>query len=92
MATLHPFWSAPWEKRSCSMTLVVSRSSTDTQGWGEWVELGGTDEQKPAKEGTVEAWGRASSNPVGGWYGLKKDLLGRFGVLCAAAHGGAQLV
>ena len=47
---------------------------------GEWVELGGTDEQKPAKEGTVEAWGRASSNPVRGWYGLKKGLRGRFGV------------
>ena len=47
---------------------------------GEWVELGGTDEQKPAKEGTVEAWGRASSNPVGGWYGLKKGLRGRFGI------------
>ena len=47
---------------------------------GDWVELGGTDEQKPAKEGTVEAWGRSSTNPVGGWYGLKKGLRGRFGV------------
>ena|ERR1700733_4864574 len=47
---------------------------------GDWVDLGGADEQKPAKEGTVEAWGRASSNPVGGWYGLKKGLRGRFGV------------
>lgn len=46
----------------------------------DWVDLGGTDEQKPAKEGTVEAWGRAESNPVGGWYGLKKGLRGRFGV------------
>ena len=45
-----------------------------------WVELGGADEQKPAKEGTVEAWGRSTSNPVGGWYGLKKGLRGRFGV------------
>ena len=44
------------------------------------VELGGTDEQKPAKEGTVEAWGRSSANPIGGWYGLKKGLRGRFGV------------
>src|SRR5260221_13310000 len=24
----------------------------------DWVELGGADEQKPAKDGTVEAWGR----------------------------------
>ena len=46
---------------------------------GDWVELGGADEQKPAKDGTVEAWGRAASNPVGGWYGLKKGLRGRFG-------------
>ena len=47
---------------------------------GGWVELGGADEQKPAKEGTVEAWGRSESNPLGGWYGLKKGLRGRFGV------------
>ncbi len=47
---------------------------------GDWVELGGADEQKPAKDGTVEAWGRSAANPVGGWYGLKKGLRGRFGV------------
>jgi len=47
---------------------------------GDWVELGGADEQKPAKEGTVEAWGRSPKNPIGGWYGLKKGLRGRFGV------------
>ncbi|MDO8736158.1 MAG: hypothetical protein Q7K29_03645 [Thermoleophilia bacterium] len=47
---------------------------------GDWVDLGGTDEQKPAKEGTVEAWGRSPGNPIGGWYGLKKGLRGRFGV------------
>lgn len=47
---------------------------------GDWMPLGGTDEQKPAPEGTVEAWGRSESNPVGGWYGLKKGLRGRFGV------------
>ena len=47
---------------------------------GDWVELGGADEQKPAKDGTVEAWGRSSANPVKGWYGLKKGLRGRFGV------------
>jgi hypothetical protein len=47
---------------------------------GDWVPLGGTDEQKPAPEGSVEAWGRAEDNPVGGWYGLKKGLRGRFGV------------
>jgi hypothetical protein len=47
---------------------------------GDWVELGAADEQKPAKEGTVEAWGRSTSNPIGGWYGLKKGLRGRFAV------------
>ncbi len=47
---------------------------------GDWMDLGGADEQKPAKEGTVEAWGRSPKNPVGGWYGLKKGLRGRFGV------------
>lgn len=47
---------------------------------GDWVELGGADEQKPAKDGTVEAWGRSPDNPMGGWYGLKKGLRGRFAV------------
>ena len=47
---------------------------------GDWMELGAADEQKPAKEGTVEAWGRSETNPVGGWYGLKKGLRGRFGM------------
>jgi hypothetical protein len=47
---------------------------------GDWMELGSADEQKPAKEGTVEAWGRAADNPVGGWYGLKKGFRGRFGM------------
>ncbi|MFM2070466.1 MAG: hypothetical protein RLZZ623_729 [Actinomycetota bacterium] len=47
---------------------------------GDWIDLGSTDEQKPAKDGTVEAWARSSSNPVGGWYGLKKGLRGRFGM------------
>jgi len=47
---------------------------------GDWMELGSADEQKPAKEGTVEAWGRSASNPIGGWYGLKKGLRGRFGM------------
>ena len=45
---------------------------------GDWIELGSADEQKPVKEGTVEAWGRSPRNPVGGWYGLKKGLRGRF--------------
>ncbi|MGA2756708.1 MAG: DUF6855 family protein [Solirubrobacteraceae bacterium] len=47
---------------------------------GDWVALGSADEQKPAAAGTVEAWGRSESNPVGGFYGLKKGLRGRFGM------------
>jgi hypothetical protein len=46
---------------------------------GGWMALGGTDEQKPAPEGSVEAWARSAENPVDGWYGLKKGLRGRFG-------------
>jgi hypothetical protein len=56
----------------------------DLHAWlreqGDWVPLGGADEQKPAADGTVEAWGRSAENPVGGWYGLKKGLRGRVGV------------
>lgn len=47
---------------------------------GDWLLLGSADEQKPAAEWTVEAWGRWPGNPVGGWYGLKKGLRGRFGM------------
>ena len=47
---------------------------------GDWVPLGSADEQKPAPEGSVEAWARSAENPVGGWYGLKKGLRGRFGM------------
>jgi hypothetical protein len=45
---------------------------------GDWVVLGSADEGKPAADGTVEAWARSDDNPVGGWYGLKKGLRGRF--------------
>jgi hypothetical protein len=47
---------------------------------GDWMPLGAADEQKEAAEGTVEAWGRSASNPVGGWYGLRKGYRGRFGM------------
>jgi hypothetical protein len=47
---------------------------------GDWMPLGSADEQKSAAEGTVEAWARSEDNPVGGWYGLKKGLRGRFGM------------
>ena len=60
------------------------RAIEDLHAWlktqGDWVPLGGADEQKAAPEGTVEAWGRAGDNPVGGWYGTRKGYRGRFGV------------
>ena len=64
--------------------LYDAKCLTDLQAMlkkhGDWMDLGGADEQKEAKDGTVEAWGRSAKNPVGGWYGLKKGLRGRFGV------------
>ena len=60
------------------------RSIDDLHLWlleqGDWVDVGAADEKKPAKEGTVEAWGRSEDNPVGGWYGLRKGYRGRFGM------------
>lgn len=46
---------------------------------GDWVPLGNADEGKPVKPDTVEAWARDESNPVGGFYGLRKGYRGRFG-------------
>ncbi|MGV8881013.1 MAG: DUF6855 family protein [Rhodoglobus sp.] len=61
-----------------------ARAIDDLAAWlGQqdgWVALGAADENKPAAEGTVEAWGRDESNPVGGWYGLRKGYRGRFGM------------
>lgn len=45
---------------------------------GDWVELGNADEGKPVKDGSVEAWARDETNPVGGYYGLRKGYRGRF--------------
>ncbi|MEO5780938.1 MULTISPECIES: DUF6855 family protein [Arthrobacter] len=60
------------------------RAVEDLQAWladqSGWVPLGAADENKPAAEGTVEAWGRDPSNPVGGWYGLRQGYRGRFGM------------
>ena len=61
-----------------------ARAIEDLHAWlrtqGDWVQLGAADEQKPASEGTVEAWGRSAENPVGGWYGTRKGYRGRFGM------------
>jgi hypothetical protein len=48
--------------------------------YGDWMPLGSADEQKPAADGTVEAWGRSADNPLGGWYGVKEGLRGRLGM------------
>ncbi len=60
------------------------RAVDDLHAWlreqGDWVPLGAADEKKAAADGTVEAWGRSEDNPVGGWYGLKKGMRGRFGM------------
>jgi len=59
---------------------VIDDLHTMLKEHGDWLLLGSADEQKPAAEGTVEAWGRSPDNPVGGWYGLKKGLRGRVGM------------
>ena len=64
--------------------LYNARAIDDLRFWllekADWVPLGAADEQKPAAEGTVEGWGRAADNPVGGWYGLRNGYRGRFGM------------
>ena len=45
---------------------------------GDWVALGNADEGKPTPEGSIEAWARSASNPVKGYYGLRKGYRGRF--------------
>ncbi|MBE0011419.1 DUF6855 family protein [Arthrobacter sp. AET 35A] len=60
------------------------RAIEDLAEWlkaqGGWVPLGVADENKPAPDGSVEAWGRSPENPVAGWYGLRKGYRGRFGM------------
>lgn len=60
------------------------RAVDDLAAWlraqDDWVALGAADENKPAADGSVEAWGRSADNPVGGWYGLRKGYRGRFGM------------
>jgi hypothetical protein len=62
----------------------LARAIEDTvamlKAHGDWMELGAADEQKDARPGTVEAWARDASNPVGGWYGTRKGYRGRFGM------------
>jgi hypothetical protein len=46
----------------------------------DWIKLMSVDEQKPIKENTVGAWGRSKKKLVAGWYELKKELRGSFGI------------
>jgi hypothetical protein len=68
---------------STKLTYLAS-AIDDLHAWlrdqGDWVPLGAADEQKPAADGTVEAFGRADDNPAGGWYGRRKGYRGRFGM------------
>jgi hypothetical protein len=80
------------DEESATIVCVVGKTKLDYQlraiedlhamleAHGDWMALGSADEQKAATEGTVEAWARSPSNPVGGWYGTKKGLRGRFGM------------
>jgi hypothetical protein len=68
-----------------STTLTYrARAIEDLAAWlreqGDWVPLGSTDEGKQPASGTVEEFGRSASNPVGGWYGMRKGYRGRFGM------------
>ena len=60
------------------------RAIEDLHAWlleqDDWVDLGAADEKKDAADGTVEAFGRDETNPVGGWYGLRTGYRGRFGM------------
>ena len=61
-----------------------ARAIDDLHAWlreqGDWVPLGAADEKKDAQPGTVEAFGRADDNSVGGWYGQRNGYRGRFGM------------
>lgn len=59
---------------------VVDDLAAMLRAHGDWMPLGAADEQKDAAPGTVEAWGRAATNPVGGWYGQRKGYRGRLGM------------
>ncbi len=73
-----------WSVRSVDETRLPGSRIDDLHSWlraqGDWVPLGAADEQKTAAAGTVEAWGRSETNPVGGWYGTRKGYRGRFGM------------
>jgi Family of unknown function (DUF6855) len=68
----------PWQLKTPPGSACLDDLHAMLTAHGDWMLLGSADEQKPAADGTVEAWGRSPANPVKGWYGLKKGLRGRF--------------
>ncbi len=67
----------PWKLKTTLLYKYLTDLHKMLKSHDDWMELGSADEQKPAKDGTVEALGRSESNPNGGWYGLKKGLRDR---------------
>ena len=53
----------------CATSLAARRCARQLRAHGDWMEP--ADENKRAKEGTLEAWARSPDNPVGGWSGLR---------------------
>ena len=78
MRRTHPRSSASSAKPLSATGWALDDLYAMLKAHGEWKLLGSADEQKPAAEGTVEAWAQSPDNPIGGWYGLRKGLLGRF--------------
>ena len=56
----------------------IEHLTTMLKAHGDWMLLGSKDEKQETEAGTVEHWARSEDNPVGGWYGLKKNFRGRF--------------
>ena len=66
--------------RAMGTTLLMEAAHEMLKAHGDWMLMGSKDEKAEAKEGTFEHWGRSPDNPIGGWYGLKKNFRGRFGM------------
>jgi hypothetical protein len=59
---------------------TTSGTGTREDPWVLHTPLGTSEYQMYRDDGTVGAWARSESNPIGGLYGLKKGLRGRFGM------------
>jgi len=74
-----PLSSVSSARRSRIPARRYRRPARVAQGVRRLVVLGAADEQKTAARHS-RGMGRSTDNPVGGWYGLKKGLRGRFGM------------